>query len=92
MKFEFTNRAMEFIKKEGIKNVYVKMSTVSSWSVHFRPLVKKGIPEFPETYEKYEQDGIGIYYDYALAPKDNFLIGLQIIGSYELLVPGDDRL
>lgn len=92
MVFEFTDKAMGFISKEQIDSIYIKMSTVSSWSVHFRPLVKKGKPEFPEAFEKYKQEGLNIFYDYALAPKEVFLIGYQKIGSYELLVPGEDRL
>lgn len=92
MKFIFTERAKNYIDKENIENIYIKMSTVSSWSVHFRPLVKKGKPEFPEAFEEYNQEGIKIYYDYALAPSNKFLIGYQRIGSYELLVPGEDRI
>jgi len=92
MEFVFTERAKNYIDKENIDSIYIKMSTVSSWSVHFRPLVKKGMPEFPDAFKLYKQSDLKIFYDYALAPTDKFLIGYQKIGSYELLVPGEDRV
>ena len=51
MKIEYTDLAKDYIKRNGINSLYLMLWTTSSCSVHFRTLVKEGVPKDLSTYK-----------------------------------------
>ena len=92
MKIEYTDLAKDYIKRKGIRSLYLILWTTSSCSVHFRTLVKEGVPKDLSTYKDLGLDPVNVYVDRALPPMEEVKIGYQKLGKRELLIIGEDRL
>ena len=91
MQINITNRAKEFLRKTKKDDLHIELIEIQQCCIPLSvpPVVRKGRPHKPDMFDKFEVNGITVYYDRRLALKSDITVDAQGIGFFKGLIVAD---